>query len=267
MSDTVPPAADPTVAAAATPSAAPTEPMVAPAADPAPAPAPAPADTATEPAAVPSHTDTASLLTQPAKPAEDPAAAPDAAAPTEAPAAAEPAAPTAPEPLTYEAPTLPEGVTLAPERLGEFDRVIGTHQVPPEARQELVDMFLRERTSWEEANLRNQHEAFAQTRQQWREQVMGDEEIGGSGHQTAIAGAMRMIDQFVAPAHRDAFDKMLVATGAGDHPEMIRFLHNVARKFDAPPVPLAPNNPPPDRGNGGARRMRDLYDNPRSRRA
>lgn len=171
-----------------------------------------------------------------------------------------------PEPLVYEAPTLPDGVALNGDRIALFDGIIGEHQVPPEARQQLVDLYVEERRGWEQDALKSQHQAFAKTRKTWREQIEGDEELGGSGMDTTQAAAINMINEFVAPAHRDAFDQMLVVTGAGDHPEMVRFLANVSKKFGVAPVPVVPNGPAPDRGGGAGkgRRMRDMYDNPTS---
>lgn len=171
-----------------------------------------------------------------------------------------------PEPLVYEPPTLPDGVTLNDARIAAFDGIIGQHQVPPEARQQLVDLYVEERRGWEQDALKSQHQAFANTRKTWREQIQGDEELGGAGMETTQAAAMHMIDQFVAPAHRPAFEQMLVVTGAGDHPEMVRFLANVSKKFGVAPVPVVPAGPAPDRGGGAGRgrRMRDMYDNPTS---
>lgn len=199
------------------------------------------------------------------KPADEPK--PEEPAPEEKPeepeqkAEAEP-----PPPLTYEPPTLPEGVALDSERLGEFDRVVGEAQVPPESRQQLIDMLVAERQRWEAAAMESWQTAFAQTRRQWRNEVMADEALGGANHQDALAACLRMVDEFVPEDQRAAFDQMLIVTGAGDHPAMMRFLHTVARKFDAPGTPPVPNGPPPDNGRApGRRRMRDMYDHPRSR--
>lgn len=252
----IPAPAAPPVATA--PEPAPIHPPVGPTPVPEPVAAPAvePAPAAAEPPKPPDHTETPTLLTPEPKPPEE-------AKPAEEPKPAEPT-----EPLAYEPPTLPDGVKLDPERLGAFDKVIGTHRVPPEARQELVNMFLAERKAWEAAAAQHQNDTFATLRREWRDQVAGDEQLGGAAMQTTRAAAMRMIDQFVAPAHRKAFDQALVYTGMGDHPEMIRFLANVARKFDAPVSPTPPNNPPPDAGRrprgNGTMRLRDAYDHPRS---
>ena len=252
-----PPAAETAPSGAATPPAetsAVSPPSPTPAA-PEPATEAAAAEPAAEPAA-PSHIETPGLLS---KTAEETAAAPtekpaetaaEGAKPTEAPAAP------APEPLKYEAPpTLPEGVSLDAERLGKFDEVIGAARVPPEARQQLVDMFLAERQQWESETLAAQHRAFADVRAEWRKAAMGDAEIGGNGFATNRDAAMRMIELFVPQQHREAFENMLLITGTADHPEMFRFLTNVAKRFDEPAPPPPAQRPPPNIGQrpGGSR--------------
>lgn len=229
----------------------------------------------------PQHTDTPSLLTpvegevapEPAAepPAAEPAKEPDAPAEEakEGPKPAEPPAPepTPPELIVYGEIEAPEGVTFDPARIKALDEVIAPHRLPPEARQELANLHIAEMQRYAEHLSREQHRVFAETRKAWRDEVMADEQIGGSGHQSVIAACMRMIGEFVPDNQRESFDRMLLATGAGDHPAMLRFLNNVARKFDAPATPVPPNNPPPDRGGGrgAGKRLRDLYDHPRSR--
>jgi hypothetical protein len=247
----------------------PVEPVVAtPAVDPAaPSPEVAPAVTQPEAPAAPDTT----LLSQDDVPAETPPAPVPGGEPS-APVEGEPkpvevAPVVVPEPIVYEPPTLPEGVTLANERLAEFDTVIAQSRVPPEARQQLVDMFIQERRGWEQEAARQQQDVWAQTRQAWRDQITSDEQLGGAAYQTSRAKAIQMIDQFVAPAHRAEFENALLATGMGDHPAMFRFLNNLHRKFGAPPVPTPPNGPSPTNGAGKSKRMRDMYTNPRSQRA
>ena len=246
------PATEPAPSGAASP---PAETSAAPPAAPEPAIEASAAEPAAEPAA-PSHTETPGLLSAEAKPEGEAAAQ---AKPTETPKApaAQPAEqPVAPEPLKYEAPpTLPEGVSLDAERLGKFDEVIGAARVPAEARQQLVDMFLAERQQWESETLAAQHRAFADVRAEWRKAAMGDAEIGGNGFATNRDAAMRMIELFVPQQHREAFENMLLITGAADHPEMFRFLTNVAKRFDEPAPPPPAQRPPPNIGQrpGGSR--------------
>ncbi len=270
----------------------PVEPGSAPAAEPAAAPV-----TTVEPAVtfVP-HTETPGLLSIDAPPATEPAVEVPAApavepqpaepAPAEVKAEgveakpavpavevkpAEPAAevkpvePPAPiEPFKYDTPpTLPEGITVDPARIAEFDSIVGAHRLPPEARQGLVDFHVEEIRRYHERKLAEQHRLFGETRKAWRDQVASDEELGGSAFQTNRAAAIRVIDNFVPQPRRQAFEAMMRGTGVADHPEFMRFLVNLDKKFGSPPVPTPPNNPAPDRGGRpGGRRARDvLYGN------
>lgn len=280
MPSEIDPAAPPTPAAAPAPNPTPApdagvivsgapEPAPSGAAEPAAAVVP-PADgdppaAAPEPAAeAKPHTETPGLLSGESAP-DAAAAAQEAAGQGEkTDGGAEPGQPV---PLTYEPPTLPDGIQLDGERLQQFDELVGAHQVPPEARQQLVDLFLAERGAWERQALEAQHEAFGRMRADWRQQTMGDQQIGGAGFETSLSAAKRMISLFVPADRRDAFNNMLNITGATDHPEMMRFLVAIARKFDEPAPAPAPRNPPPDIGRrpGTPGRLRDHYDHPTSR--
>lgn len=218
---------------------------------------PAPAEPA-EPELKP-HTDEPGLLGGD-EPPKEPDEQPDAAA-----AEVKPEAAPLVEPLKYEAPTLPEGVTLDNERLGKFDELIGKDRVSPELRQGLIDLFVGERGEWEKGVLQRQHDAFAETKAQWAREAKSDPEIGGAGFATSIEAADRMIRTFTTDENRSAFLQMLRNTGADSHPEMVRFLVNLAHKFDEPaPAPI-PRRPSPDLGKPpGGSRMRDFYTGPGS---
>jgi hypothetical protein len=209
-------------------------------------------DTPTAPAITP-HTDTPGLLsTGEPKPTETP---------TETPAVQ----PAAPEPLKYEPLTLPEGTTLNAETLTKFDELLGTNQVAPELRQSLAEMHMAEAQRFQEHLQNEQHRIFAETRSEWRNQIMSDPDLGGSGFQTNLAAAQRMLQMFVPPERRVAMDKALVDTGMADHPEFFRLMVNLAKFYDEPASPPVAQKPPPDIGRrNGAGRRSDWYDHPRS---
>ncbi len=199
---------------------------------------------------------------EPEKPAEE-APKPEEAPPAEPEVEAKPPEP---EPVVYEPPVLPEGLALDPERVKAFDEVLSPVRVPPETRQQLVDMYIAERRAWEQEAERSQREAFVNTCRSWREQIMSDPELGGAAFQTNTRAVAEMLDVFVGQEHMKEWMDWADYTGAGFHTAPFRLLLNVARKFAAPPSPTAPNNPPPDRGGAGGRgrRRRELYDHPRS---
>jgi hypothetical protein len=101
--------------------------------------------------------------------------------------------------------------------------------------------------------------------------VKADAEIGGAGFNTAMTAVAKMRDLFLSSARpgtdkyeNDAaeFNDFLRITGAGDHPAFLRFLNNVARRFDEPIAPSIPYKPPPDIGqrpNGAGNRRNAMY--------
>lgn len=189
--------------------------------------------------------------------------APDA--PEAEPEAEKPAEP--PPPLTYDEPLqLPEGIALDAERAGRFDALIGGVQVPPEVRQQLADMHVETMQHYAEHLAQEQHRVFGETRQGWRQEIMGDPELGGAGIQTNLEAAARMLDKFVPPERRDAFNQALMVTGMTDHPEMFRFLLNVAKAFDEPAAPPMPNGPPKNIGQRNGSFREAMYSHPRSPR-
>ena len=268
MSDAVPqvtdppsitPASDPAAVAAppeAPQTAAPTpEPVVTPA--PAVEVAPAAPETAAAPEApkVVAHTETPSLMEQAGAKKPEESAVPVAVA-------AEPAAP------TYEPFNLPEGISLEADKLGNYTTVLGRHNIPQAAGQELLDMYIAERQRDAVDTLARQHQAFADMRKEWRDQTTSDPEMGGANLNTTMDAVAFVRDRYVPKTGpiRDAFDKMLTTTGVGDHPEFFRFIARIGRDLREPAPPrVAQFSPPPDigrrpgRNNGVA-----IYDNPTS---
>ena len=222
--------------------------------------------TETAPAAEPAaealtpHTAEPGLLaaTEPAKPEETKPAEPVA------PAAEAPLVEAKSEPLAYEPFTFPDGLEPG-ERLSQFTEIIGPHQLPQEAAQQLIDLHLGEVQRLQESTLAEQHRVFGETRRAWRQEIMGDEELGGSGFETNRAAAQRMLNMFVPEDRRERFNEMLVLTGVADHPEFFRYLVNMARRFDEPTPTPAPRNPPPDIGRNPAAGRRLNYTHPSSR--
>lgn len=201
-------------------------------------------------------------VTEPEKPAE---ATPPDSEEKKPEAETPPVEVAAPEPVKYEAFTLPEGLT-ATEELEKFAELAGGAQVPQETAQQLLDMHVAEIQRLREHESQEQHRVWNETRRNWRNEIMADEELGGAGFETNRATASRMLDLFVPEDRRGAFNQALIATGMTDHPEFFRFLVNVARKFDEPsPAPL-PRNPPPDIGRNPSSGRRIPYTHPTSPR-
>lgn len=195
-----------------------------------------------------------------AKPAD---ALKPAEAAAEAPKAAEPAAP-----ITYNF-DLPEPMKGAPANdpvMKTFTEALGEFRAPPELGQKLLNLHAEAMQGLANQKLADQHRAFNETRDGWRKDVLADEAIGGSGHQTAMKAIARMRDMLVPEKDRGDFEQFLRITGAGDHPQFLKLLHRAAKYFDEPGLP--PDNPgvPPDIGRQNGKGSAVLYDHPRSNR-
>lgn len=174
--------------------------------------------------------------------------------------------------------TVPDTLKMDDGLKGELGTALDAFRAnPAEGAQALIDLHAKTMSDYaanlQTETLRNQHRDFNATRDTWNKDWAADEQIGGSGYQTALKAIARMRDQFVSAevpgtpkyqADLKSFEEFLRITGAGDHPAFGRFLHNVAQAFDEPP--LGPINAQPTRNNGqkpGSRRER-MYDHPSS---
>ncbi len=262
---------------------APLEPVIAPGAVPEAAivvpvePAAYEAGTATPEPAIALHTDTPTLL-ESAVEAPKPEAKPGEVKaeetkpevqPEDKPAEAKaPEVPEAPKveavPLTHADFTLPEGIQPDKERLGQFASVLNEFGVSKEVGQKLLEQHTASLTAYHQNTLADQHKTFSAMRTDWRNQIMGDDQLGGAGFDTVKAAVARTRDLLVPEKDKAAFNEFLLVTGAGDHPAFWRMLHNAARFLDEP-VPLAGTKPAPDAHKPpGKSRLSGIYDHPSS---
>lgn len=163
------------------------------------------------------------------------------------------------EPIIYEAFKMPEGVEPDKDAIALYTDALGKHRLTQEVGQELLDLHtvsLQKYAGFVEAE---QHRIFGETRSNWVTQVKADEQLGGAGHQTAMAAIARMRDKLVPADRKDAFNDFLRITGAGDHPEFLRILHNASRWLDEP-TPLPASKPSPNNGQPPRRGMSAVYD-------
>jgi hypothetical protein len=187
----------------------------------------------------------------------------DGAEPAKDAAAAEPAKL---EPVAYEY-TVPETLALDEATKTELHGALdGFRQDPAKGAQGLVDLANKSIQAAVDRVRTDQHKAFNDTRSSWQKDVLADEEIGGAGHQTSMRAIARMRDLFVPEKERAAFDQFLRVTGAGDHPQFLKLLHQAARYIDEPSLPPAGAKPPPNNGKAPGRRRDTIYDHPSSQK-
>jgi len=167
------------------------------------------------------------------------------------------------EPVKYEY-QLPETLTLAESERPEVEKAFEAFRADPaKGAQGLVDLHAKYMSQFAADTLKHQYAVFNDTRKGWRQEVMSDPLLGGSGFQTAMGAIARMRDQFVSDKDRGDFNKMLEVTGVGDHPQFLKLLLNVARAYDEPPLPPPNISPTPNQGQPPKRGLRAFYNSNR----
>lgn len=155
---------------------------------------------------------------------------------------------------TYEAFTLPDGVQLDDKRLGEFNGILGeyenrvsadpaqAHAAAQELGQKMVDLYINEMRDLHERSARLQRETWDRTQQDWASKFREDPDIGRNQQQTTLARCGAMLEMYgsrVGPEQERAVRDAMTVTGAGNHPEVIRFLHWAATFAVEQPRPVA----------------------------
>lgn len=157
----------------------------------------------------------------PAAPSPAPAPA-DPAAPSPAPAPADPAAPSpAPAPADPKADALveykvnaPEGVELVQADVDALVAVAREAKLDPAVVQKIADIAgARE--------LKRAEEFKAQV-EAWGAAVKADKELGAP---EALASAVKVVDAYGTPELKS----LLAESGLGNHPEVVRFVQKVAK--------------------------------------
>src|SRR6185312_11366885 len=104
-------------------------------------------------------------------------------------------------PPTYEAFTLPEGVEVDSDRMGEFTGILADLETKSKAGHEFVQEFGQKAVDFHVAELqraieslnKTQLESWEKTVTDWREATVADPEIGGNRIQTTLDSANKFI--------------------------------------------------------------------------
>lgn len=176
-------------------------------------------------------------------------------------------APEAPQPAepppapTYEAFALPEGVRLADDQVGKFTGLLGeyeqriaatpadAHAATQELGQKLIDFYIAEQQNAQQRFARLQRDNWQRTIDGWVTQFREDREIGSNRQDTTLQRCAAMIDLYggeVGAEHAQALRDVMTLTGAGNNPELIRFVNwaaghavETARMVAASPRPMS----------------------------
>lgn len=136
-------------------------------------------------------------------------------------------------PPTYEAFTLPEGISLVPETLGKFTELLSTletegktdHALIQQFGQKAVDFYIAEIQKASQDINKNLQEGWAKQKNEWKESFLKDPEIGGERSQTTVESALKFIRTHGGTAEQQQeFKSLMETSGLGNHPAMIRLL-------------------------------------------
>jgi hypothetical protein len=139
-----------------------------------------------------------------------------------------------PAPLpTYEAFTIPEGVTFDVAKLGEFQKELAEYQVLTKADQAETQKFGQKLVDRHIAEIQDavkrvgdfNTKAWEKQTSDWKEAFVKDPEIGGNRQETTILAAKVALTESGALSKPEF--KQLMDTGVGNHPELIRTFSNL----------------------------------------
>jgi hypothetical protein len=116
--------------------------------------------------------------------------------------------------LEYADFSVPEGMQLNPDLLGEFKGLAQGMGLKQEQAQQLTDLGVK----LTQGLLRQQAQALETQKTAWKAEVLADAEIGGEKFDAAMAQAARAVKQFVPDALKVVFDQ----TGIGNHPALVK---------------------------------------------
>jgi hypothetical protein len=127
------------------------------------------------------------------------------------------------EPLTAESIKLPEGFTVNEPVMKDFLGVMNNAELTPVARAP-ARVDLQTKMMSEASDKASQD--FINLRTEWQNAAKADKDFGGDNLAPTLATISKAIDKFGTPETRQIFDM----TGAGDHPEIIRFIARLAKE-------------------------------------
>lgn len=154
-------------------------------------------------------------------PAADVVAKPDDTKPAEAkPKEGDEAKPEG-APEAYADFTLPEGMELDADVLGEFTAFAKELNLPQDKAQKIVDLQTKLATKQAE-----EYQAAAiKQGQDWAAAVKNDPELGGANYEKSVASAVKVIQSF----GDDGLRELLNGSQLGNHPALFKFCHRISQ--------------------------------------
>lgn len=115
--------------------------------------------------------------------------------------------------------SVPEGVSVDSDVLGEFKAAAKELNLSQEAAQRLADLSSK--------MVVKQQEQFRQTQAEWIESAKSDKEFGGDKFNESLSSAKAALDAFASPELR----QLLNQSGLGNHPEVIRTFVRIGKQI------------------------------------
>lgn len=139
-------------------------------------------------------------------------------------------------PLTAADITFPEDFQVDEGLRDEALAVINNRELSPkEQLQGLIDLQVKAAQTASEASSKE----WSDMQKTWQDEVKADPEIGGDKLQTNLSAINKLVTEYGSAKTEEAF----AFTGAGNNPEIIRFLAKVAKQLtEGGPVSGQPKN-------------------------
>lgn len=123
-------------------------------------------------------------------------------------------------PETYEDFSLPEGMEMDADVLGEFKNLAKELNIPQAKAQQLIDFQSQLATKQAE----QYQAAVTKQAQDWAASIKSDPEVGGENYEKSVASAVKVIQSFGDPA----LTELLNTSGLGNHPALFKFCHRIS---------------------------------------
>jgi hypothetical protein len=157
------------------------------------------------------------------------------------------------KPVEYTDFTLPEGFTIEDDALKAFKEAAAGAKLTQEQAQAFVDQHAAALQKAASAP----YEAWRDTQEAWQKEIKADPEFGGAKlEKETIPSIARAIKAFSPNAEAEAaLRQAFHFTGAGNHPEMIRFMARIGKSLaEGSHVAGGPTS-----GDGGKSAAQKLY--------
>ena len=123
-------------------------------------------------------------------------------------------------PEDYEDFTLPDGMEMDTEILGEFKNLAKELNIPQAKAQQLIDFQSQLAGKQAEAY----QAAVTKQAQDWAASIKSDPEVGGANYDKSVESAIKVIQSFGDPA----LTELLNTSGLGNHPALFKFCHRIS---------------------------------------